>query len=267
MLDESLPLTPEQQTYVRKVVGIFLYYARAVDCTMLAAVSKIASMQAEPTQRAIAACSRLLDYAATWPQVKVVYLRSDMILKSHSDVSYLTETRARSRVAAYLYFTNTAGTLINGGDDVISAILSPVCSSISEAEYAGTSVTGQTYVALRPTLEFLGHPQGPTVIVTDNSVAQAIANGTCKQKRSRAIYMRFHWMRDRVSLNELNVVWEPGKDNLADYFTKAHPPAHHRAMRSTYVRSPDKSPPRAAPFRSTGPKQVIQSFCGEGVLN
>ena len=47
--------------------------------------------------------------------------------------------------------------------------------------------------------------------------------------------MRFHWMQDRVVQKQYKVIWQPGHDNTADYYTKVHPPAHHRRRRHLYV--------------------------------
>jgi hypothetical protein len=77
----------------------------------------------------------------------------------------------------------------------------------------------------------LANPQPPTAIKTDNSTAYGIANGTVKQKRSKAIDMRFYWIVDRVRQKQFYVYWAPGASNKADYFTKHHPTAHHRDMR------------------------------------
>ena len=49
--DDSPVLSPEDKTYIQEVVGTFLYYARAVDCTMLAALGSIAAQQATPTKK------------------------------------------------------------------------------------------------------------------------------------------------------------------------------------------------------------------------
>jgi hypothetical protein len=51
---------------------------------------------------------------------------------------------------------------------------------------------------MRVTLTTLGHPQPATPIPTDNQCALGIITGTVKQKRSRAIDMRFYWLSDRV---------------------------------------------------------------------
>jgi hypothetical protein len=44
----------------------------------------------------------------------------------------------------------------------------------------------------------MGHPQLATPIQTDNECAPGIVNNTVKQRRSKAIEMRFYWIKDRV---------------------------------------------------------------------
>ena len=49
--DDTNGLDKNGKQYVQQVVGTFLFYGRAVDDTMLAALSAIASDQAAPTER------------------------------------------------------------------------------------------------------------------------------------------------------------------------------------------------------------------------
>jgi hypothetical protein len=72
---------------------------------------------------------------------------------------------------------------------------------------------------------------------TDNSTVTGFANDTIKQKISKAIDMRFYWIKDRVSQNQFLVYWQPGPENLGDFHTKHHPASHHRHMRPTYLLS------------------------------
>eukprot|EP00804_Cyclotella_cryptica_P029977 CCRYP_013432-RA/>CCRYP_013432-RA protein AED:0.36 eAED:0.36 QI:0/-1/0/1/-1/1/1/0/370 len=44
--DTSLALCKQQKTFVQEVIGVFLYYARAVDCTMLTTLGFLATQQA-----------------------------------------------------------------------------------------------------------------------------------------------------------------------------------------------------------------------------
>ena len=52
--------------------------------------------------------------------------------------------------------------------------------------------------------------------------------------------MRFYWFQCRQQQEQCNIYWEPGKTNLADYFTKHHSPAHHKAVRPIYLQDPDQ---------------------------
>ena len=122
--------------------------------------------------------------------------------------------------------------------DYMSMVIPTVCSSVAEAEYAALFLAGRTITNLRNILEDLGYPQKTTNIMCENSCAVGIVNATVKQKRSKAIDMRYHWIRDQVQQGKLTVTWAEGATNLADYFTKAHPVHHYVSMRRTYVYTP-----------------------------
>ena len=81
----------------------------------------------------------------------------------------------------------------------------------------------------------MGHPQNATEIITDNSTASKILNNSCKQIRAKAIDMRYYWVRDRIQQKQFKLFWKKALENLADYFTKHHLPAHHKKMRAIYL--------------------------------
>ena len=68
------------------------------------------------------------------------------------------------------------------------------------------------------------NPQPPTLIQVENSTAVGIANKSVKQKRSKAMNMRFHWIQDRILQEHFNAFWKPGPTNLGDYHSNYHPP-------------------------------------------
>ena len=74
-----------------------------MDLTVLPALSSIASEQASATENTEQKCTQLLDYLATHNNARIRYHASDMVLNIHSDVSYLSETNARSRVAGNVF--------------------------------------------------------------------------------------------------------------------------------------------------------------------
>jgi len=49
--------------------------------------------------------------------------------------------------------------------------------------------------------------------------------------------MRYHWIRDRIAQGQFDLYWARGAQNRGDYFTKHHPPAHHRLMCPLYLQT------------------------------
>ena len=47
--------------------------------------------------------------------------------------------------------------------------------------------------------------------------------------------MRYWWIRDRIKQLQFKLVWEPGKEYRADYFTKHFPPKHHLLQRHIFL--------------------------------
>jgi hypothetical protein len=192
----------------------------------------------------------LLNYCATHPDAVVRYHASDMALHIHSDASYLSVAKARSRAGGYFFLSDrlldpkhvpsidSPPPRFNGPVLVNSTILKSVLASAAEAELGALFYNGKDGAALRTTLEEMGHPQTATPIQTDNACAAGIANDTVKQRRSKAIDMRFYWIKDRVAQGDFLVHWRRGLENDADYFTKHHAPSHHRCMRSRYLHDP-----------------------------
>ena len=144
--------------------------------------------------------------------------------------------------------------------------------SASEAETGGLHHNCQEACPIRVALKEMGWMQPPTPVQTDNAVASGIANGAVKQRRSRAIDMRFCWIRDRVKQGQFRIHWKPGKENLADYFTKHHAPSHHQAMQPIYphveaepgATKPDKTSVRGCVDGHPGPTEVPPSIDGIG---
>eukprot|EP00804_Cyclotella_cryptica_P030798 CCRYP_015061-RA/>CCRYP_015061-RA protein AED:0.43 eAED:0.43 QI:0/-1/0/1/-1/0/1/0/149 len=58
--DTSPPLSKPDALFIKEVIGVFLYYARAVDCTMLPALGSLAAQQANPTQLTLSSSNTFL---------------------------------------------------------------------------------------------------------------------------------------------------------------------------------------------------------------
>jgi len=247
--DDSPALSDTAQKRVQQIIGSLLFPARAVDSTLLTALSTIASQQAAPTENTTKAINHLLDYCHTHPDATICYFASEMILQIHSDSSYLTEPKARSRAGGHYFLGSTPRNdqpiTLNGAIHTLCGIIKQVVSSAAESELATLFLNAKEGKIMRLTLDKMGHPQPPTPIHVDNTTAAGIANNTVKKQRSRAMDMRYFWIVDQVEQRQFDVQWHPGQENLGDYVTKHHPAAHHRRVRPYYVH--EHNSPRTLP--------------------
>jgi hypothetical protein len=123
---------------VQQIVGSILYYARAVDMTVLMALSSIAVEQTKATERTLEKCTQLLDYLPGHADAKTRFHKSDMIMNIHSDALYLSEAKARSRACGHFFLgwlpTDDAPIFLNGAFHVSTTILRFVVASAAEAK-------------------------------------------------------------------------------------------------------------------------------------
>ena len=121
---------------LQQIIGTFLFYSHAINPTLLTALSELSSAQATATDATKCACQEFLDYCASHPDGSIRYHASDMILKLHSNSSYLNTVGARSRQGGHLYLGNKSEPdILNGAVLNLAAIMKMVLSSAAEAEF------------------------------------------------------------------------------------------------------------------------------------
>ena len=108
-------------------------------------------------------------------------------------------------------------------------------SSAAEAELGAMYINARKAVEERIILEEMGNKPPATPVQVDNSTAEGIINKRVQPKRTKAMDMRFHWLQDRSMQKQFRFYWHPGPTNYADYWTKHHPAAHHRNMRTVFL--------------------------------
>ena len=237
-VDTSTLAPASDKLLLQQVVGSILYYARAVDSLMLTAVCELSTLQSEPTTLTMTKMRRLLGYAAKHPNACIHIVPSEMLLRIQSDASHLSRPGSKSVAGGIHYLGTTDPYFLNSPIHVQSTTIPVNTAAVSESEYAGCFANGQVGTDERSVLSNLGYPQPPTVIYCDNLCAVGLATDTVRAKKSKAIDMRFDWIRDRVRQHQFTVSFLPGAINLADFFTKSLPVWKHKQMSPLYVHYP-----------------------------
>jgi hypothetical protein len=155
------------------------------------------------------------------------------MLHIHSDASYLSVSNEGSRLRGLIFLgiKSPEQDTLNGSFLNADAIIKNVVASAAESEVGACFHNAHSDAPLRVTLTEMGHTQPLAPLRTDNYTAFGILNQTIKQKKSKAIDIRYHWLTNRVRHKQFDVSWQPGRENLGDYHTEHHSAQHHKDMR------------------------------------
>ncbi len=143
--------------------------------------------------------------------------------------------KSRSRAGGHFFLSNKDEFPPNNGAIFTNAtIIIAVMASAAEAELGVLYLNAKEAVYLQQILIEMGHPQPQTPIQTDNTMAEGVTK-KIQPKRTKAMDMRFHWLHNHESQDQFKIYWQLEKTNLADYFTKHHPPNHHTNVRAEFM--------------------------------
>jgi hypothetical protein len=138
---------PKTIKRLQSIVSTFLYYSHAVNCTMLPALNKLSTQQSRPTQETINTANTLLDFASKYPQAKIHFHASDIILHVDTDAAYLVMPNANGCIAGFCYLsshpTSNQHPPINNSILVEYSTIKNVVSSAAEVESGGCYYNAQ----------------------------------------------------------------------------------------------------------------------------
>ena len=184
-------------------------------------------------------CNPLMDYAATYPNMKLRYFTSNMILRVNSDAAYFVQPEAYSRIAGYYILSKHPPPVPIISQQALNALILIECktlrsivASTAEAEIGCLFHNVQMIIHIWRLLGAFGYPQPATPLKIDNSTSNVFVNKLLRQKKSKLWDMKFHWHRDKEKQKYLRVFRDKCKNNGADYFTKHHPAPYQKIMKA-----------------------------------
>ena len=135
------------------------------------------------------------------------------------------------------FFISNNSTMLgnNGAVLNIPKIIKSVMISAAEAEIGAMFINVQEAVSQWMMLIEMGHPQPQAPIQTENYVALSVVTNNVQPQRTKAMDMRFHWLRCRDAQGQLRYYWRPVTETLGNYWTKNQPSAHHKSIQSTLL--------------------------------
>jgi histone deacetylase 1/2 len=213
---ETAPkLTDVEAENFHSYVAKCLYLAKRVRPDILLTVSFLVSRVQAPNKADWKKLVRLLKYLNGTKDMGIV-LRpgATMQLEAYVDASYGIHADAKSHSALHL--------AVGSGNILAKSTKQKlVCKSSTEAELVALSDMCSSVIWVREFLIGQGEEVAPATLYQDNQSTMAmIERGKCTADRSRHIKIRYFWVKDRVDMGDVRIVYKPTESMIADLLTK-----------------------------------------------
>ena len=218
----------------QSLVGSLLYAAVATRPDIANAVSKLARVMSKPEQLHWELAKRVLRYLKGTEQLGLRFSGGGVdepnMLFGYSDADWAGDAATRRSTTGYVFIINSAAVSWN------SKLQPTVALSTAEAEYMAVCAAMQEGVFLRKLLLDLGFKQViGTPLYEDNQGCIALSKNPITSSRSKHIDIKYHFVREKVTEGQFEVLYCPTDEMLADPLTKALPAEKHSSLTKAFM--------------------------------
>ena len=211
-------------------IGSLLYASVASRPYISFSVGVLSQFMSNPTQEHWSAVKPIFRYikgTLNYSLQFVLSKASDITLYGYADADWAGDFDARKSTSGYVFYI---------GQSIISWCSkrqSVVALSTAEAEYISLCNAATEAIWLRQLFRDLGFTQNKsTIIYEDNQSSIASANDGKFQSRTKHIDTKFHFMKDVVAQNLLDIVYCELEHMKADILTKSLPRNKFKSLRN-----------------------------------
>lgn len=203
------------------MLGELQFLANATRPDIAHVINKLSVFTANPSLEHTAALRRVLRYLAGTKTYGITYSamphknRGTNLFHGYADAAF-TNSYDEKSTSGYVF-------LVGGGAITwMSKKQSVIALSSTEAEYVAMSEAGCEVVWLRNLYKELGFDQeNPTLIRGDNNSAIAMVRNPQFHKKAKHIATKWHWIRDQVQNETIEIESCRDPDQMADILMKA----------------------------------------------
>lgn len=205
----------EMKIPYREAVGSLMFAAVVSRPDIMYAVGQVSRHLNNPDRSHWIAVKRILRYLQGSRDVGIMYSGSSEELKVYSDADFAGDPDTRKSTSGYV------SVFANGPVTWCSQRQKCVARSTTEAEYVAASNAAQETMWLRA---FLNETEGgatlPTKLLIDNQSALNLVKNSDHHKLTKHIDVKYHYIRQQVQNEEIETVYVPSNEQLADFLTK-----------------------------------------------
>ena len=220
---------PVDSVMYQSMVGSLLYVAVATRPDISQAVGTVSKFNSSPSEAHLTAVKRILRYLKGTLDVTLKFKKTDDDqLVGFSDADYAGDLDDRRSTSGNVFLMSS------GPVSWFSKKQAIVTLSTAEAEYVALSRAAQEIVWIRRLLSDLTAIQGQaTVLMEDNQGAICIAKNPVSHSRTKHIDVRYHYVREAVNDDIINLQYCPTQEMVADILTKPLPKKRFETLRTS----------------------------------
>ena len=215
-----------------RLLGELQWVANVTRPDIAYAINKLATYTANPSLQHVSILKRILRYLAGTKNLGITYSEnpdhdqlSTLTFHGYADAAFGNSDDLKS-TSGYVFLASGGAITWRSKKQTTRAL------SSTEAEYVALSEAGRELCWLRSLYSELGFPQKlPTILRGDNNGSIAMVNNPQFHQRSKHIDIQYHWIRDEIIKETINLESCRDPDQTADILTKALPkPKHHKHL-------------------------------------
>jgi hypothetical protein len=200
------------------LIGSLLYLSNCTRPDITFAVNKLSSYNSNPNETHWKCAMRVLRYLKKTSELGITYSKSnDFILNGFSDADWANDLDTRRSTTGYFVTLNKNPISWN------SKRQSTVATSTAEAEYMAIYETVRELLWVKKLMTDLMFRTNSVKIFCDNQSAIHIAKNPVMHQRSKHIDIKYHFIRQKVSENSIELNYLPSEVMTADILTKPLP--------------------------------------------
>lgn len=208
-------VNPSLRSRFQMVIGSLLYLMLGSRPDIAFAITKLAQHSANPSQDHLNKALYICRYLQGTRTYTLEYTGSaGMGLLAFVDSDWGSDPNTRHSQTGYaLKFAGSAFSWASRSQRTIA-------HSSTDAEYMALSDCSRQVVWIRSLLTELGYTLTPIPICSDNQGAIFISSNPVTEKHSKHIDIRYHYIRDVVDQQLVQIFYVPTEENPADILTK-----------------------------------------------
>ena len=201
-------------TLYKQMVGSLMYLT-ATRLDLMFSVSLISIYMEHPTESHLLAAKRILRYVKGTVEFGVFYKKGgDDKFIGYTDSDYAGDQDDRKSTSGYVFMNSSAVSWSSKKQPVVTL-------STTEAEFIAAASSACQAVWLRRILKSLNQVQtSPTVIYCDNVSAIKLSKNPVMHGRSKHIDVRFHFLRDLIKDEVVELLQCSTHEQITDIMTK-----------------------------------------------